>query len=83
MISAELRHRYEFNNAYLEQFENAGMTATGINPGTKLVEIVELKDHPWFVGVQFHPEYRSTVLKPHPLFVHFVRAAMAHAPGGT
>ncbi len=72
------RHRYEFNNKYLEQIEEAGLKATGINPDSNLVEIVELKDHPWFVGVQFHPELRSTVLNPHPLFVKFVEAAMEH-----
>ncbi len=75
-ITERHRHRFEFNNAYLKKYEEAGMIATGINPKTRLVEIVELKDHPWFVGVQFHPEYRSTVARPHPLFVHFVRAAM-------
>jgi CTP synthase len=71
------RHRFEFNNEYLNDFEKAGMIATGINPEGGLVEIVELKDHPWFVGVQFHPEYKSTVENPHPLFVHFVKAAIA------
>lgn len=70
------RHRYEFNNKYLERFQNAGMIASGINPGNDLVEIIELKDHPWFVGVQFHPEYKSTVAAPHPLFVKFVKAAL-------
>ena len=70
------RHRYEFNNKYLEKIENAGLKATGINPDSGLVEIVELKDHPWFIGVQFHPELRSTVLNPHPLFVKFVEAAI-------
>lgn len=70
------RHRYEFNNKYLEQMEEAGLKATGINPDTNLVEIVELKDHPWFIGVQYHPELKSTVLTPHPLFVKFVEAAM-------
>ena len=79
-ISERHRHRYEFNNSYLERFQDAGMSATGINPATKLVEIVELKDHPWFVGVQFHPEYSSTVARPHPLFVHFVNAAQVVAP---
>ncbi|MCB0699762.1 MAG: CTP synthase, partial [Chitinophagaceae bacterium] len=69
------RHRYEFNNAYLEAFENAGMKAVGKNPETDLVEIVELPEHPYFVGVQFHPEYKSTVENPHPLFVAFVKAA--------
>ncbi len=80
-ITERHRHRYEFNNAYLDAYKKAGMVPTGTNPQTKLVEIVEVKDHPWFVGVQFHPEYRSTVAKPHALFVHFVRAAMAQ--GGT
>ncbi|MBL7941010.1 MAG: CTP synthase [Flavobacteriales bacterium] len=75
-ITERHRHRYEFNNAYQEAYKKAGMLATGINPQSKLVEIVEVKDHPWFVGVQFHPEYRSTVAKPHPLFVQFVLAAM-------
>ncbi len=75
-VSERHRHRYEFNNAYLDAFREAGMLATGMNPQGKLVEIVELKDHPWFVGVQFHPEYRSTVAKPHPLFVAFVQAAV-------
>lgn len=70
------RHRYEFNNEYLEQFENAGMKAVGINPDTNLVEIIELKDHRWFIGTQFHPEYRSTVLNPHPLFIGFIKAAI-------
>ena len=75
-ISERHRHRWEFNNAYLEQFEQAGMVATGINPDSKLVEIMELKDRRWFVGVQFHPELKSTVENPHPLFVGFVKAAM-------
>ncbi len=71
------RHRYEFNNSYLAAFEKAGMKAVGINPETDLVEIVEIPDHKWFVGVQFHPEYRSTVLNPHPLFVDFIKNALA------
>ncbi len=70
------RHRYEFNNKYLKDFEEAGMLASGINPDNNLVEVIELKNHPWFVGVQFHPEYKSTVENPHPLFVRFVRAAL-------
>ena len=73
------RHRYEFNGAYLPQFEAAGMIAAGTNPETGLVEVIELKDHPWFVGTQFHPEYKSTVATPAPLFVSFVRAAMDYA----
>lgn len=70
------RHRYEFNNFYLHQFEKAGMKAVGINPETDLVEIIEIPTHRWFVGVQFHPEYRSTVLNPHPLFVDFIKNAL-------
>jgi CTP synthase len=70
------RHRFEFNNAYKEQIEAAGMKATGFNPDTKLVEIVEVENHSWFVGVQYHPEYKSTVASPHPLFVAFVKAAL-------
>jgi len=75
-ISERHRHRYEFNNKYLESMEKAGLKATGINPDTKLVEVVELKDHPWFIGSQFHPELKSTVLNPHPLFVKFIEAAL-------
>jgi CTP synthase len=78
MIRERHRHRYEFNNRYLEQIEGAGLKATGVNPDSNLVEIVELKDHPWFVGVQYHPELKSTVLNPHPLFVKFVEAALNH-----
>ncbi|WP_424964176.1 CTP synthase [Ekhidna sp.] len=70
------RHRYEFNNKYLEDYENGGMTATGINPETNLVEIMEIKDHPWFVGTQYHPELKSTVMDPHPLFVKFIKASL-------
>jgi len=73
------RHRYEYNNAYRDQFEAAGLIATGINPKTGLVEIVEVPTHPWFVGVQYHPEYKSTVASPHPLFVGFVKAAYEYA----
>jgi len=75
-VSERHRHRYEFNNDYLSQFEQNGLIATGINPGSKLVEIMELENHPWFIGVQFHPELKSTVANPHPLFVSFVKAAM-------
>ena len=70
------RHRYEFNNKYKEQIEAAGMKATGFNPETNLVEIIEIPEHNWFVGVQYHPEYKSTVANPHPLFVAFVKAAL-------
>lgn len=70
------RHRYEFNNEYLKDFEKAGMLCVGVNPEGGLIEIVELKNHPWFIGVQFHPEYKSTVAKPHPLFTCFISAAI-------
>lgn len=79
LISERHRHRFEFNNTYKSQYESAGMVATGINPQTGLVEIVEVPEHPWFVGVQFHPELKSTVLNPHPLFVHFVKAALEYS----
>ncbi|MCW0482903.1 CTP synthase [Gaoshiqia sediminis] len=70
------RHRYEFNNQYLDDFKKGGMVPVGLNPDTNLVEVVEIPTHKWFVGVQYHPEYSSTVLAPHPLFVAFVKAAM-------
>jgi CTP synthase len=75
------RHRYEFNEAYRQRFEEAGMTATGINPVSGLVEIIEIPTHTYFVASQFHPEYASTVLAPHPLFVAFVKAAVLAGPG--
>lgn len=75
-ISERHRHRYEFNNEFLADFEAHGMKATGTNPDTGLVEVVEIEDHPWFVGTQFHPEYKSTVANPHPLFVAFVKAVI-------
>ncbi|PKQ44829.1 CTP synthase [Confluentibacter flavum] len=78
IIRERHRHRYEFNSAYKAQMEAAGMMATGFNPDTKLVEIVEIPSHPWFVGVQYHPEYKSTVASPHPLFVAFVKASLTH-----
>jgi CTP synthase len=78
-ISERHRHRYEFNNQYLKQYEEAGMLPTGINPDNNLVEIVELKNHPYFVGSQFHPELKSTVANPHPLFINFVAASLAYA----
>ncbi|WP_019670117.1 CTP synthase [Eudoraea adriatica] len=77
-ISERHRHRYEFNNDYKEEFEKAGMLASGINTDTGLVEIIELPSHPWFLGVQYHPEYKSTVANPHPLFVGFVKAVLLH-----
>lgn len=75
-ISERHRHRYEFNNQFLADYQAKGMIATGINPKEGLVEIVEIPSHPWFVGVQFHPEYKSTVAKPHPIFVNFVKAVV-------
>jgi CTP synthase len=77
-ITERHRHRFEFNNQYREEFIAKGMNPTGLNPSTDLVEIVEIPDHPWFVGVQFHPEYKSTVEKPHPLFIEFVKAAIEY-----
>jgi CTP synthase len=74
-ISERHRHRWEFNNAYLAQFEQAGMIPSGANPESGLVEIIELASHPFFVGVQYHPELKSTVENPQPIFVHFIRAA--------
>jgi CTP synthase len=71
------RHRYEFNGEYLKELQAAGLTPSGINPDTGLVEVIELKNHPFFIGVQYHPEYKSTVANPHPLFVAFVKAAVA------
>ncbi|MFN8436625.1 MAG: CTP synthase [Cytophagales bacterium] len=78
-ISERHRHRYEFNNKYISDFEAAGMDITGINPDGGLVEVVEVRNHPWFVGAQFHPELKSTVLKPHPLFVGFINAALEYS----
>ncbi|WP_026755885.1 CTP synthase [Sediminibacter sp. Hel_I_10] len=75
-IKERHRHRYEFNNSFKTQIEDAGMIASGINPETGLVEIVEVPDRNWFIGVQYHPEYKSTVANPHPLFVAFVKAAL-------
>ena len=75
-IKERHRHRYEFNNSYIDEFNSKGMNFSGINPENNLVEIVEIPDHKWFVGVQFHPEYSSTVLKPHPLFSDFVQACI-------
>ena len=75
-ISERHRHRFEFNNKFKEEFENAGMICSGLNEESNLVEIVELKNHKWYVGTQFHPEYSSTVMKPHPLFISFIKAAI-------
>jgi CTP synthase len=81
-INERHRHRWEFNNSYLQQFEEAGMMASGMNPQTGLVEIVEIPNHPFFIGVQYHPELKSTVENPHPLFVHFIRAAKKFGEAG-
>lgn len=81
LISERHRHRYEFNNQFLEQFQKAGMVFSGFNPDSNLVEAIELPSHPWFVGVQFHPELKSTVMNPHPLFIRFVKVAMEHKMG--
>jgi len=78
-ITERHRHRFEFNNEYLKAFEKAGMQAVGINPDSNLVEIIEMPSKKWFIGVQFHPEYQSTVLRPHPLFVDFIRAVLEYS----
>jgi CTP synthase len=80
MVKERHRHRYEFNNDYRKRLQDAGMKMAGICPGRDLVEIVELEDHPWFVGVQFHPEFRSRPVRPHPLFRQFVAAALQIEP---
>jgi CTP synthase len=78
-IKERHRHRYEFNNDYKAKLESAGMKTTGLNPESNLVEIIEVAEHPWFVGVQFHPEYKSTVASPQPLFVGFIDAAITYS----
>lgn len=78
-ISERHRHRFEFNNDFREQMQAAGMVLAGLSPNGRLVEIVELPDHPWFVGAQFHPEFKSRPDRPHPLFYGFVRAAAARS----
>ena len=75
-ITERHRHRYEFNNDYKERFEKAGMVVAGSNPESGLCEILESKNHPWFVGVQFHPEFKSRPLRPHPLFRDLLKAAI-------
>ena len=79
MISERHRHRYEYNNGYRKEYEDAGMKCVGINPESNLVEIVEIPEHPWYIGSQFHPEYSTSVLNPHPLFVDFVKTALSLA----
>ena len=80
-ISERHRHRYELNSDFLGLFEKGGLIASGRNPDTRLVEIVELQSHPFFIGVQFHPEYKSTPENPQPIFVAFIKAAMKNAEG--
>ena len=75
-IQERHHHRYELNSRYQEQLEAAGMKCVGINPDTKLVEAIEVAEHPWYIGVQYYPQYNSTVLKPHPLFLAFIKAAI-------
>ena len=77
-IEERHRHRYEVNNDYKKQLDDGGLKSVGTNPDNKLTEVVELKKHPWFIGTQFHPEYQSTVINPHPLFTSFVKAAIAY-----
>jgi CTP synthase len=76
LIYERHRHRYELNNEYLRDFENNGLIASGVNPDSKLVEVMELQNHPFFLGTQYHPELKSTVEKPHPLFVAFIKACI-------
>ena len=76
LISERHRHRYEFNNKYKEEYESAGMKCVGINPAADLVEIIEIPEKRWYIGAQFHPEYSSTVLHPHPLFMSFIQACV-------
>jgi CTP synthase len=78
-IEERHRHRYEFNNDFNNQLQEAGLIASGINPETGLVEIIEIENHPFFIGVQYHPEYKSTVANPHPIFVSFVQAMVSHS----
>lgn len=76
LIYERHRHRYEFNNAYMDILKKAGLVLSGVSPDKELVEIVELKDHPWFLGCQFHPEFRSKPMDPHPLFREFIKASL-------
>ena len=78
-VSERHRHRFEFNNQYRETLEKKGLRIAGVNPERDLVEIIEFKDHPWFVGVQFHPEFQSKPTKAHPLFASFIEATLAHS----
>ena len=76
LVRERHRHRYEFNNAFREEYEQAGMKCVGINPAANLVEIVEIPTLRWYIGTQFHPEYSSTVLHPHPLFMSFIKSCI-------
>ncbi|MDE6647598.1 MAG: CTP synthase, partial [Prevotella sp.] len=78
LIKERHRHRYEFNSLYTKEFEQHGMTCVGVNPSSELVEIVEVPSHRWYIGTQFHPEYSSTVLHPHPLFMSFIKACITN-----
>jgi CTP synthase len=81
-ISERHRHRYEFNNEYREALKAAGLVVSGVSPDGELVEIVELKDHPWFLGCQFHPEFKSNPRRPHPLFTAFIAASLKQGEAG-
>jgi CTP synthase len=81
-ISERHRHRFEFNNVYRQKLEEHGMVVSGASPDNNLVEIVEIEDHPWFLGCQFHPEFKSKPMNPHPLFKDFISAALAHKQRG-
>ena len=76
VISERHRHRYEFNNKYVKDFEENGIVFSGKNKANNLMETIEIPDHPWFIGVQYHPEYKSRVVNPHPLFINFIKAAL-------
>jgi CTP synthase len=78
-ISERHRHRYEFNNAFKERLEEKGLVISGISPDGTLVEMVEIKGHPWFLGCQFHPEFKSRPMNPHPLFREFIRASLKYS----
>ena len=78
LIHERHRHRYEFNMSFRDKLEKSGMTISGISPDGTLVEIIELKDHPWFLGCQFHPEFKSKPFAPHPLFRDFIKASLTH-----
>jgi CTP synthase len=78
LIYERHRHRYEFNNAYMDALAKTGIVYSGVSPDQELVEIIELKDHPWFLGCQFHPEFKSKPMDPHPLFREFIRASLRY-----